>query len=88
MTHCQLQIETMKPLEIVTKRKLHQHNQAFLPLLFHFQSLPEEEGRSVLPVLATIEMRRGKKSVVCVDERVAGLVPVKGSSSCFRICTL
>jgi len=43
-----------------------------------FRSLSSEEVCSIpLPVLATIVMRRGKKSVVRVAQRVAPLVPVQ-----------
>jgi len=40
-----------------------------------------------LPVLATIVMRRGKKSVVCVAQCVAALVPVHRTCPSFRIHT-
>jgi len=51
------------------------------PTLFTvtFQSLSEAFVRRsllLLPVLATVVMRRGKKSVVCVAQCVAALIPV------------
>jgi len=53
-------------------------------LLQHNQHFHLDEVCSIpLPVLATIVMRRGKKSVVHVAQRVAALVPVQGSSSLF-----
>jgi len=56
----------------------------FLPWRFGLNQRPSsEEACSVLPVLTTIEMWRGKKSVVHVAQRVAALVSVQGSSSLF-----
>ena len=49
-----------------------------------YQRPSSEEVSSIpLPVLATIVMRRGKKSVVRVAQRVAPLVPVQGLPSLF-----
>jgi len=49
-----------------------------------YQRPSSEEACSVLlPVIATIEMRRGKKSVVRVAQCVAALVPVQGLWSLF-----
>jgi len=69
----------------VAKILLLQHNQHFLPWRFGLYQRPSsEEVCSIpLPVLATIVMRRGKKSVVRVAQRVAALVPVQGLSSFF-----
>jgi len=44
----------------------------------------EEACSVLLPVLATIVMRHGKKPVVCVAQSVAALVPVHGLSSLFQ----
>ena len=55
----------------------------FLPWRFGLYERPSsEEVCSIpLPVLATVVMRRGKKSVVRVAQRVAALVPVQGLPS-------
>jgi len=45
--------------------------------------LSEEVSSILLPVLATIAMPRGKKSVVRVAQRVAALVPVQKTSPLF-----
>jgi len=57
----------------------------FLPWRFGLYQRPssEEDCSIPLPVLATIVMRRGKKSVVRVAQRVAPLVPVQGLPSFF-----
>ena len=57
----------------------------FLPWRFDLcQRLLSEEACSVLlPVLGTVEMRRGKKSVVRVAQRITGLVPVHSLSTLF-----
>jgi len=57
----------------------------FLPWRFGLYQRPSsEEVCSIpLPVLATIVMRRGKKSVVRVAQCVAALVPVQGLPSFF-----
>jgi len=61
---------------------LPQHNQHFLPWRFGLYQRPSsEEACSILPVLATIVMQRGKKLVVCVAQRVAALVAVQGLST-------
>ena len=66
-----------------TKILLLQHNQHIY--LLTFQSLSETFIRRSLfnssSVLAMIVMRRGKKSVVRVAQRVAPLVPVQGLPS-------
>jgi len=50
---------------------------------FYQRPLSEEVCSVLLLVLATIEMRCGKKSVTHVAQRVAALTMVQGSSSLF-----
>ena len=71
-------------LIIITKLLLH-IQPAFLPSRFGLCQRPSSEKACsvLLPVLAMIEMWRGKKPVVRVAQRVAALVPVHGSSSLF-----
>jgi len=57
---------------------------SFLPWHFCLYQRPSEEVCSIpLPVLATIVMRRDKKSVVRVAQRIAPLVPVQRLPSFF-----
>jgi len=72
-------------LLIIAKILLLQHNQHFLPWRFGLYQRPSsEEVCSIpLPVLATIVMWRGKKSVVRVAQHVAPLIPVQGLPSFF-----
>jgi len=67
------------------KKLLLQHNQTFSPCHFGLYQRPswEEACSILLPVLATIGMHCGKKSVVRVAQHVAALVPVQGSLSLF-----
>jgi len=62
-----------------------QHNQHFyLDVSVSIRDIQSEEVCSIpLPVLATIVMRRGKKLVVRVAQRVAPLVLVQGLPSFF-----
>jgi len=57
----------------------------FLPWYFGLYQRPSSEDvcSIPLPVLATIVMRRGKKSVVRVAQRVAPLIPVQRLPSFF-----
>ena len=57
----------------------------FLPWRFGLYQRPSSEEVCSIPppVLATIVMRRGKKSVVRVAQRVATLIPIQGLPSFF-----
>jgi len=52
------------------------HNENFLPLTFRSEALSEEACSVFLQVLATVVMQHGMKSVVCVAQCVAALIPV------------
>ena len=71
---------------VITKRKyyLNTTRQFFLWCFGFYERPSSEEACSVLlPVLAIIEMWRGKKSVVRVAQHVAGLVPVRPLSNMY-----
>ena len=62
------------------KYTVNYHNQHFYLWRFGLYQRPssEEVWSILLPVLATVVMGCGKKSVVRVAQRVAALIPVQG----------
>jgi len=61
-----------------------QYNQHFyLDVSVSILDLNQKKFVQLLPVLVMIVMRRGKKSVIRVAQRVAALVPVQGLPSFF-----
>ena len=70
---------------LLQKYTVNYHNQHFYLCRFGLYQRPssEEVWSILLPVLATVVMGCGKKSVVRVAQRVAALVPVQGLSSLF-----